>query len=146
MKKLRLVCFSLSLLFSGYYCQASGKKEIKKNKIKAVTETVTEVVDGKEKTYKKSFKKYDNDGNLIEDADFNADGSIKKKETFKFNSEKEVVEHVTFNTDGSIKKKVLKKYNGKNKIEELDYDGADKLLQKEVCSYNGMDDKVLETI
>jgi hypothetical protein len=28
----------------------------------------------------------------------------------------------------------------------LDYDGSDKLIQKEVCSYNGMDDKVLETV
>jgi hypothetical protein len=88
MKASRLICFTFSLLLTGFYCQASGKKDIKKNKVKALTETVTEVVDGKEKTYKKSYKKYDNDGNLLEDADYNADGSIKKKETFKYNSDK----------------------------------------------------------
>src|SRR5436190_1261884 len=59
---------------------AQNKKEVKKYKIKSGTETLTETIDGKEKTFTESFQKFDKSGNPTEEIEYNKDGTFKKNE------------------------------------------------------------------
>ena len=55
-----------ALLVSGLQSFAQSKKDIKRNKVKSITESRTFSKNGKEVTVKESFEKYDGNGNLME--------------------------------------------------------------------------------
>ena len=67
-----LVTFSLS-----FTVLSQSKKEIKKNNVKSVKETNTTFIDGKEVTLDVSFQRYDDDGNLVEEVEYNDEGKVK---------------------------------------------------------------------
>jgi len=125
-------------------CSASfsqKKKDIKKDKIKSTTETITKIENGKEVTYKDSYTSFDKNGNIIEEINYNKDGTVKKRHTSRFDDGKNKTEEIEYEgVDGkAIQKKHQYSYNSKgDKILEITYDGAGKLIKKEVYTYNSL--------
>ena len=66
--------FFVIVIFSSGFSQT--KKEVKKLKIKSSVVTVTETIDGKEKTFTETSQKWDKNSNVIEDVEYNKNGTI----------------------------------------------------------------------
>src|SRR3990170_6499487 len=109
--KIKNIFFLVLLLLSCNSSFAQSKKEVKKLKIKSSTVTITEMVDGKEKTFNETYQKFDNSGNEVEDVEYNKDGTFKKKETRKYNKSNDVIEDIVYDEKENIKKKTLTEYN-----------------------------------
>ena len=119
----------LALLSVNVFSQS--KKEVKKFKIKSSTTIVSESIDGKEKTRTDSYQKFDNSGNVLEEIEYNKDGSFKKKESHKYNKNNDNIEDVIYDEKGNVQKKTMTEYNmNKDKTSETVYDGNGKFIEK----------------
>ena len=68
--------------------------------------------------------KYDLQGNSIEDAKYNSDGSVKEKVAYKYDSQGNCIERPWYYFDDSLGGKILSKYDSQgNWIEEIKYEG-----------------------
>lgn len=144
------------LCASGIVSYGQNKKDIKKYKIKSITETVSITENNKTITYKEYYTLFDKNGKIIEETEFNADGSIKKKETTKYDNNDNKTEETCFHEKEHLKNnaplkesentKTIYKYNSNNdKTEENEYDvGNGKLIRKQVNSYNNKGEKTQE--
>ncbi|CAN5331065.1 hypothetical protein BH09BAC5_BH09BAC5_26480 [soil metagenome] len=134
---------------------AQSKKQIKELKIRSTTETVVTFKEGKEvSNYKSAYSVYDKDGNTISDISYNADGSVKRKETTKYagkDKTEEIVERPNGGSDNSTDdgpkkyKKTTWKYNAAgDKTEEVEYDAAGNVIKKTTFAYNSKGDRLFE--
>jgi hypothetical protein len=57
----------------------SKQKEVKKNKIKTVTELITDYVGGKEVTRNDSYKKFNKQGEVLEEIEYDKTGNSSAK-------------------------------------------------------------------
>lgn len=123
-------------------CQAQDKKDIKKYKIKTVTQTITDVSSDKEKTHKDLFQKYDGNGNTLEEVEFKSDGSIKQKTINTFDNNNNLIQEDKYE-DGKFTERKIYTYNPEGeKTAELIYDSANKLLRKSIYVYNNKGMKI----
>src|ERR1043165_4154008 len=121
---------------------AQSKKEVKKYKIKSCTETVTDYSDGKEKTRQDAYMKFDGNVNVLEEIEYNKDGTFKKKEAHKYNKNDDVTEEIIYDEKGHVKKKTIIEYNAANdKTAETTYDVSGKIIEKIQYGYNAKGDK-----
>jgi len=154
--KLIFAFFLFSILLSS--ASAQSKKDIKKNKIKTITEFVSSTENGKEINRKVSYTVLNKNGKIIEETQYNIDGSIKKRETTKYDNSNNKIEETSFIQKGNkIKKpepenkaniniKKSYKYNANNdKTEEDDTDIlTGKLIEKQIISYTRRGEKEME--
>ena len=150
-------CTILSVLFLFTASFAQSKKEVKANKIKSTTEYTTEIIGGKEVTYKSSYSVFDKEGNTIEKQDFLPDGSLKKKNTAKYDGKGNKIEETNFvakddkpqddpKPDAKNTKTVSKFNSANDKTEEIVYDAVSgKQLKKTQTSYTS-GNKMLEAV
>ncbi|MCA6363177.1 MAG: hypothetical protein IM638_09065 [Bacteroidetes bacterium] len=135
---------------------AQSKKDIRLYKIKGVTETTIIYEGGKETAnYRSEVKKFDKDGNTIENITYNRDGSVRRKEAAKYVGKDKVEE---LSQDVNIQKKndddnedakykhTTSKYNTNgDKTEEIWYNEKGAVLKKELYTYNARGDRLTET-
>lgn len=143
---------SYVLLFTASYAQ--GKKDIKKNKIKSITEYVTITENGKENTYKAYYVAFNKNFEITEETEYNINGTIKKKLTAKYDSNENKTEETYFyqnkknhkNEELPINIKTVYKYNVHNdKVEENEFDGTSgALIKKQIYLYNNKGEKNAE--
>jgi hypothetical protein len=140
------------------YSLAQGKKDIKKNKMKSMTEFQTITENGKEISHKAYYVAFNNNADVIEETEYNNNGSIKKGETTKYDVNHNKIEVTYFrqkekknpktNSEPieNINIKTVYKYNAHNdKTEEDEMDITNgKLLKKHIYSYNNKGEKDLE--
>ena len=67
------------LPFIGMESFAQSKKEIRKNNIKGVSEVITEYENGKESTHNDVSKKFDKEGEVIQEINYDKNGVLKEK-------------------------------------------------------------------
>ncbi|TND07633.1 MAG: hypothetical protein FD123_3185 [Bacteroidetes bacterium] len=143
------------LLFAFSPVLAQSKKEIKSYKIKTMIETVTSSNSGKETSYKAEYRAFDKEGNTTEHTEYNADGSIKRKELNKFNSKGDKVEEIIIDKtggkltvaeedDGKYKHATYKYNNNGDETEDARYDQKGALIKKTVITYNSKNNKTSE--
>ena len=78
------------------------------------------------RTYYGHNNKYDKNGNVTEQNDYNLDGSLRSKETYKYDENGNETEKNYYNSDGSLKRKYTSKYDEKGyKIERYQYPYSD---------------------
>ncbi|MBN4049714.1 hypothetical protein JYT36_00640 [Bacteroidales bacterium AH-315-N07] len=119
---------------------SQSKKKIKKNQVKSRTEWETSYTRGKETKYKSTFRKFDKNGNMIEDILYNPKGNIKRKETFKYDGKDNKIEEIRYNPDGTVKRKITFKYDDKGlRIGRTIYDAKDQIKSKEKRQYQYYD-------
>jgi hypothetical protein len=130
---------------------AQSKKDISKNKIRSVTENVVLYGKGKETSYKESYTLFNKAGKVLEEVNYNLDGSIHKRDAFKYDNDKNKIEEVVYKEAEDERKKpaenkkTISKYNKNgDKIEETEYDGTGKMLGKTIYAYNNFGEKVSE--
>jgi hypothetical protein len=145
-----------------FYCSSAfaqlKKKEIKENKIKSVTETVTVYENGKEITRKDSYTLYNKDADILQNEEYRKDGTLRHREINVYDKKGNKIEETVFDaaprkdesenspkTDKNVKRTFKYNANG-NKTEELEYDGNGQLLQKKLFSYDNHGNKILEVI
>lgn len=150
--------FFLTIILVSSYLNASfaqGKKDIKKNKMKTITEFVTVIENGNEISYKAYYVVFNKNAEIIEEIEYSSNGTIKKKETTKYDVNGNKVEETCFqqkerkNTKSSseqienVNVKTVYKYNAHNdKIEEDEIDLTNaKLIKKHILSYNNKGEK-----
>lgn len=146
----RAFLIAFILLWFQPFCVAQTKKQIREFAIRSVTETVTNFENGKEKeTFKAHFSSWDKKGNLVEEAGYNKDGSLKYRETRKFEDDREVEETEEYpagkkSSDKPSYRKTVSTYAKDKKVSEqlLDKDG--KILETTRFTYNNMGDKTEE--
>ncbi|MCU0432280.1 MAG: hypothetical protein MUC87_02360 [Bacteroidia bacterium] len=136
---------------------AQSKKDIRLYKIKGVTETTVVYEGGKEvANYRSEIKKFDKEGNTIENITYNRDGSVRRKEAAKYSGKDKVEELVQDvnnqkkndedNDDGAKYKHTTSKYNSTgDKTEEVWYNEKGAVIKKELYTYNARGDRLTET-
>ncbi|MDP1745139.1 MAG: hypothetical protein Q8L90_06160 [Bacteroidota bacterium] len=137
------------------YSFAQGKKDIKKTKMKSMTEFVTITENGKENTYKAYYVAFNKNSEIVEETEYNNNGSIKKGETTKYDLNNNKIEETHFeqkekknpknNSEPieNINIKTIYKYNAHNdKTEESELDITKaKQRKKHLYSYNNKGEK-----
>src|SRR5690348_2185184 len=111
----------ITIVFSSLFlvhCSAIGqsRKDIKKFGIKSTTETVVEYVNGKEVSHIESIEKFDKEGNVIEDTEYNKDHTFKKKESRTYNKAGDVLQEIRYDEKGNLISKHVYTYNDANDI------------------------------
>jgi len=131
---------------------AQSKKEIKKYKIKSITETISIMEKGKSIVYKDHYILFDKNGEIVEEIEYNRDGSVKKKQLVKYDNNDNKIEETSFHQgtknpgDGKTNLKIIYKYNANNdKTEEHEYDSG-KLVKRKIYSYNNKGERTLEEV
>ena len=112
---------------------AQSKKEIKKYDIIAVTETITEVVDGKEITRNDSYKKFDKDGNVLEEVKYDKYGKLEERIVRIFERFDNKTKEITFDATNRQTKRETYKYDETGeKTEEIEYNSKNSLVTRSV--------------
>jgi hypothetical protein len=112
---------------------AQSKKEIKKYDIVAVTETITEVVDGKEVTRTDSYKKFDKDGNVLEEANYDKYGKLQERIVRIYDRFDNKTQEITFDaTNRQIKRETYKYDEMGEKTEEVEYNTKNLVVSRSV--------------
>ncbi len=141
------LCFFIA---SGSFAQ--GKKDVKKYKIKSITEFVSSVENGKEANYKAYYIAFNKDGEVLEETEFSSNGAVKKKSTTKFDVNENKTEETFYQkkkadpSDITIHLKTVYKYNAHNdktEAEEIDLNNG-KTLKKHVYKYNNQGERNIE--
>lgn len=136
MKRLTLLFFFLGIFFTA---NAQSKKEIKKYKIKSVSEM--DISGGK--TLYDSKKVFDANGEVKEETSYDKFGKIKSVIQSKHNDLGDVIEEVEFEGKNKFKEKRIIKYNdNKDKSEEEVLDATGKLIKKHIYVYDSKGLKV----
>ena len=144
MEKIILAILSVLRLVS---CKQSEKKndlteENLKGKVKSIKETLYEAVDKfgqieKGNWFNNYFTIYDKKGNIIEENDYDSDGSLNSKTTYKYDEKGNKIEENDYDSDGRLSYKYTYKYDEKgNIIEENHYDSDGRLRSKYTYKYD----------
>lgn len=113
-KKISQILLLMLIVSSTIFAQS--KKDIKKNKVKSLTETIISYENGKEIIHNDLIRKFDKNGQVIEETNFDKNGKIKTKTISKFN-------------------------NLEDKVEETVLDGNNRQISREVYKYDAEDEK-----
>lgn len=101
--------------------------------IKSVTEIS---LDGKDKETTRSFKSYDETGNLIEQKEFDDDGKLKDHVKYEYNSGGQKVKEIHFTADGKPAEITTYEYDIKgNRIAKTETDGSGKVKSRKKYVY-----------
>ena len=131
---------------------AQSKKQIREYNIRSVTETVMLFENGVQKeTYKSLLMSWDKKGNLVEEAAWNRDGSVKYREIRLFDGEVETEETLEYPagkrpSEKPLFRKTVSKYADGNRTEQQIFDKEGKLDETTTFTYNGMGDKTGEIV
>ncbi|NVO19908.1 MAG: hypothetical protein HXX13_09415 [Bacteroidetes bacterium] len=126
-------------------CQSD--KDIKKNKIKSITTWQSTKESGPDNPLKESFETYDKEGNMTQQIEYKADGSVDKKEVSRFDKSGNKIEEIKYEGDNVISSRKTLKYDKfQNKIEEDEFSPSGILLKKTLILYQPTGEKLSETI
>lgn len=151
MKKCNYIKLCLLFILLSGFLFGQNKKDIKKYKIKSVTETITPYTNGQESSsYKNSYTTYTKDGKITNDTHFFSDGSVKRKETFTYDKNGNKTEETKYDAETKVakegvNKKITYKYDAdNNEVEEVECDGSGKVIRKSTFLYSSLGEKTTE--
>jgi hypothetical protein len=114
---------------------AQKKNVVKSNNIKSVTEYKQDMEKGNAAKIKESYTLFDDDGNVLEEINYDAAGKVKTHLKYQYNSDNNKIKETEISPDGKVVKVTEYKYNGDLKTERNIYDGAGKLKSKKIYQY-----------
>jgi hypothetical protein len=139
------VVFRLSLVLNFLWvfsmvCVAQSKKDIRKHKIKITTETITTFENGKETLRNNQFRRFDKEGQVIEEIDYDKNGKLKTKTLSKYNNLEQKTEETTFDANNKQLVREVYKYDADGeKSEEWHYNEKNELENKSIYTLkNGL--------
>lgn len=131
------------LFFAAFvYCcsivYAQTPKEARDLNLKTKTTWVTEKKGKKEVSYKKLELRFDKDGSLIQEVEFNVKGDVIRNISYQYQDKRKVGE-IYFDKEGKITKRVEYVLNKKAVSEIRVYDANNILIRKEQFIYEQQD-------
>ncbi|MET3125755.1 hypothetical protein ABID42_000857 [Arcicella rosea] len=125
-------------IFFSFQLLGQNKKDLKKYRVKSITEIITDFNGGKETKRYDVQKKLDDNGNVIEEVNFDKKGNIQNKIFSKYNSEKDKVEEILQDANSKQLSREVYKYdvNGEKK-EEWKYNDLNVLESKYIYTIDG---------
>lgn len=95
----------------------------------------------KDSIVQKSTSKFNEEGNEIENADYNSDGSLNTKTIFKYDKAENILEECSYNSNGNLSSKIIYTYDNKGKKKESNsyYESDGKLASSNKYDENGND-------
>ncbi|MCQ2375348.1 MAG: hypothetical protein MJ069_05555 [Salinivirgaceae bacterium] len=126
-----------ALLF--FFLVVSGAANAQKRYANVKTVTEYEEVfekDGKEpKKIKKSVTTFDQNGNAVEEIEFEDNGKVKSRTVSSYDAEGNHISDIIYNPDGTIDDKVEYKYNGRLRIEKSEFGAKGKIKKRKTYQY-----------
>ena len=118
-----------------------------KGNVKTVTTSSYEIKlvfgESKQVLRSKVIYKYDATGNMIEQAYYNADGSLSFKYIAKYDAAGSKIEEAYYNADGSLSGKYICKYDAVgNRIERAEYNVNGSLSGKTISKYDAAGNRI----
>ena len=133
-RQILLIIQFLAIIFFGNKLQAQELPQT--GKIKSVTEVVIEFKGGKETEVRKSFRAYNEKGNLTEEIEYDDDGKIKNHTTSEYNEKQQKVKETAFLPDGKIESIALYTYDPEgNRISKTTMNKDGSVKSKKVFHY-----------
>jgi hypothetical protein len=121
------------------YTLAQKSKEAKELNLKTKTMWVTEKKGKKEFNYKASELRFDKDGSLIQEIEYNSKGDIVKNVSYQYENNKKVRE-IYLSKDGTISSRIEYIYSKNNILSEIRYFNSNNdLKRKEQFIYEQQD-------
>lgn len=140
-----LLFFSANLLFAQLPGEKKWKENLAKNNIQTQVQWNYKYEKGKPKKegYKNYTKKFDHNGNVIEEIYYQS-GSVDQKLSYKYDNNENKVEYVNYQGDETkvMFKQNITYDNSTRKIREERYDGTD----YQIIKYNYQNNKLIEII
>lgn len=137
-KHLFLSLIFVLLFISTKISFAQSKKDIRKNGVKGMTEVIVEYENGKEVSHNDVSKKFDKEGEIILEVNYDKNGALKDKTATKFNRDGDKIEETIFDATGKQANRFVYKYNADGeKSEEIKYDSKNTLVSRSVYVING---------
>lgn len=92
----------------------------------------------------RTYFKYDNDANKIEELLFDGDSVLNSRTTFMYDVKGNLVEEAKYDAEGALRQKLVRRYEGGKQIEEILYDRDGQIEKKLAHAYDATGNK-LET-
>jgi hypothetical protein len=131
-----LLISGLILITSTTFAQTP--KEARDLNLKTKTSWVTEKKGKKELNYKKFELRFDKDGSLIQEIEFNAKGDIIKNIAYQYENKNKIRE-IHFDKNGKITLRIEYKFSRKILSEIQHFDEKNELIRKEQFIYEQQD-------
>jgi hypothetical protein len=126
---------------------AQSKKEVKKNKIKSITEYRVVVVNGGPVSLKSSYEEFDRSGHTTLQTEYDKQGTMKSQQAFQYDLEGNRTEETEYDSSGALRKRTAITYNSSgDKATETEYDGKGAVVKKTRYNYNAEGDNIEETV
>lgn len=126
----------IAFCFIAFSSFSQSTKEIAADNIKSITVMSSDEKTGIETYHKESFTTYDQNGNVLEDVNFNSDGSIKDHTKYTYTSDGKKLTQTEYTPDGKVSKTETYTYDAKgNKLSKVVTDGAGKTKSKKKYVY-----------
>jgi hypothetical protein len=114
-----------------------SKKEIRKAGVKSLTEVITDIQNGKEIVHKDVIRKFDKNGETIDETEFDKTGKIRKRSLTKYNNLNDKIEEIVLDEKGKQIERTFFRYDSKGeKSEEYLFNEKNELLTKSVFEVN----------
>lgn len=131
--------FFLTILAGTFlYTQGQTPKEIRELNLKTKTTWVMEKTGKKDSNYKKSELRYDKDGNLIQEIEFNKKGDVTRNISYQYDKKNKIRE-IHFDREGKIILRMEFIYSRKVLSEIHYYNAKSDLVKKEQFIYEQQD-------
>jgi hypothetical protein len=127
-------------VFIGFYISAGAQtpKEARDLNVKTKTTWVSEKKGKKQLNYKKSELRYEKDGTLIQELEFNPKGDVIKNISYQYDGKNKIRE-IHFDSRGKIITRIEYVYSRKTLSEIQYYNENNELLKKEQFIYEQQD-------
>ena len=129
---MKKVLFLIWILSGCFIINAQSGKEIKAMQI--ITKETWNHTDSKSK-FLETIEKFDKEGNLIEEIEYNSDRSIKKHTKWTYNANNDKLTETEFDEKGRVISKTEYKYEGSLRTSRKKYDEKEKLISWKIYKF-----------
>lgn len=104
--------------------------------VKSQTEYAIETKGGKSIEIKRHYQQFDQQGNLVDEIDYDSDGKMKEETKYEYNSQNQKVKEIHFTPDGKTDEISTYEFDAKgNRVSKVTTDGNGKLKSKKKWTY-----------
>lgn len=134
MKKLFFPLIYLAIVTS---VGAQSKKQLAKQNIRSRIAWEIDYENTKDKEFKESDRIFDENGEIIEEIEYDEAGRITSHKKFEYNEDGKTIKEISISPKGKIKNYIEYEYNGKRLINEVFYDSKGNIKKTAKYKYEG---------
>lgn len=132
MKKLILVAVIFSFAGDIY---SQSRKKAERLSIESVTEIKVDYENSNGKETIRSVKVFDENGNIIEEKDYDKSGKLQERITYEYNEDNDKIKETRFRSNNKVEESFTYKYENGLMVERCKYDASNRLIWKRKYVY-----------